>query len=284
MAKREIIYCKYCNENKTKDNFTSSQMKNKFQKCKQCVKVYNDLYYQQNMEKLRKQATERYEIDSTRSIEYSKNYRKNNPDKISSYRKDYYKNNKEKEKETNLLYRENNKQFIYDKQKEWREENDKYKLYQKNYSVQYREENKDSLRFKKLEWERKKVKNDPIFKLKKTISRAVNRGLFANKTSKFGNSCWNYLEYTVDELKAHLESQFEPWMNWNNRGTFNSKIWNDDDSSTWTWQIDHIVPQSIFKYASMADDNFKKCWALENLRPLSAKQNVLDGVNRIRHK
>ena len=28
----------------------------------------------------------------------------------------------------------------------------------------------------------------------------------------------------------------------------------------------------------MEDDNFKKCWALENLRPLSAKQNIVDGV------
>lgn len=27
----------------------------------------------------------------------------------------------------------------------------------------------------------------------------------------------------------------------------------------------------------MEDENFKKCWALSNLRPLSAKQNVLDG-------
>jgi hypothetical protein len=34
----------------------------------------------------------------------------------------------------------------------------------------------------------------------------------------------------------------------------------------------------------MEDDNFKKCWALSNLRPLDAKQNLMDGVNRIRHQ
>lgn len=37
-------------------------------------------------------------------------------------------------------------------------------------------------------------------------------------------------------------------------------------------------------YTSMEDENFQKCWALSNLRPLSAKQNNSDGVRRIRHK
>jgi hypothetical protein len=30
----------------------------------------------------------------------------------------------------------------------------------------------------------------------------------------------------------------------------------------------------------MVDEEFKKCWALSNLRPLSAKQNILDGNRR----
>ena len=54
--------------------------------------------------------------------------------------------------------------------------------------------------------------------------------------------------------------------------------------STWTWQIDHIILRADLLYTSMEDENFKKCWALSNLRPYSAKQNILDGTNRIRHK
>lgn len=34
----------------------------------------------------------------------------------------------------------------------------------------------------------------------------------------------------------------------------------------------------------MKDEDFKKCWALSNLRPLCAKQNLIDGVTKIRHK
>lgn len=31
----------------------------------------------------------------------------------------------------------------------------------------------------------------------------------------------------------------------------------------------------LFKQSSMEDEEFKECWALDNLRPLSAKQNLL---------
>jgi hypothetical protein len=73
-------------------------------------------------------------------------------------------------------------------------------------------------------------------------------------------------------------------MTWSNWGNYSRETWDDKDISTWTWQIDHIVPHSNFNYTSMEDENFRKCWALLNLRPLSAKQNNIDGANRIRHQ
>lgn len=73
-------------------------------------------------------------------------------------------------------------------------------------------------------------------------------------------------------------------MTWNNWGMYRSKTWDDNDPVTWTWQIDHIIPCSDLPYLSMEDENFKKCWALENLRPYSAKQNLFDGIRRVRHK
>lgn len=33
----------------------------------------------------------------------------------------------------------------------------------------------------------------------------------------------------------------------------------------------------LLLYTSTQDENFQKCWALENLRTYSAKQNLLDG-------
>ena len=72
-------------------------------------------------------------------------------------------------------------------------------------------------------------------------------------------------------------------MNWNNHGLYRKNIWDDNDPLTWTWQLDHIIPHSVLPYKSMEDENFKKAWALSNLRPLSAKQNLLDDATKIRH-
>jgi hypothetical protein len=61
------------------------------------------------------------------------------------------------------------------------------------------------------------------------------------------------------------------------QGKYDSKTWDDNDPLIWTWQIDHIIPHSSLQ---MSDDNLKKCWAVENLRSLSAKQKLIDGNRR----
>jgi hypothetical protein len=109
------------------------------------------------------------------------------------------------------------------------------------------------------------------------ISNKIRASLVGNKA---GKSFKEYLDYTLDELKLHIEAQFEEWMSWDNWGIYDYKSWKDDDSSTWTWQIDHIIPHSRFKYSSMDDNEFKECWALNNLRPYSAKQNIIDSNRR----
>lgn len=73
-------------------------------------------------------------------------------------------------------------------------------------------------------------------------------------------------------------------MNWNNHGQYRAEEWDDNDPSTWVWQIDHIIPQSDLPYDSMEHPNFKKCWSLDNLRPYSAKKNVIEGTRRVRHE
>lgn len=127
----------------------------------------------------------------------------------------------------------------------------------------------------------KKLRKENVgFRIRTHISYSIWKMLKISKNK----SCLEYLQYTINELKAHLEKLFDPWMSWDNYGAYKKKLWKDDDKSTWTWQIDHIIPQSELSYISMEDENFRKCWALDNLRPLSSKQNLLDGVNRIRHK
>jgi len=40
------------------------------------------------------------------------------------------------------------------------------------------------------------------------------------------------------------------------------------------WHIDHIIPKSIFNYTDVIHIDFKRCWALDNLRPLWAMENL----------
>lgn len=40
---------------------------------------------------------------------------------------------------------------------------------------------------------------------------------------------------TYNEFKLHLESKFQPWMNWDNRGPHNG-------TPDYGWDIDHIIP------------------------------------------
>src|ERR1700722_2799542 len=165
--------------------------------------------------------------------------------------------------------------------KQWRFD---HKEEQKIYFQQRYEEIKDTAEFKEKQkvWGKKK-RQDPVKKLKGNISGTINLALKANGSSKAGKSFTKYIGYTMNDLKEHLEKQFEPWMNWENRGTYKTNDWDDNDPTTWKWQIDHIKPHSDFQYTSMEEQSFRDCWRLDNLRPYSAKQNLLDGTTRTRH-
>lgn len=173
-------------------------------------------------------------------------YQQANKEKIRKYKKEYRKNNKE------IIKRGNNNYYLSNKEKCIKANNVRYN---------------------------KKYHSDPSFKLRKRCSNMIY--LYINGAK--GGSITKYLNYSILELKEHLEKQFEPWMTWNNHGRYSVKTWSDSNQSTWTWtwNIDHIIPQSDLPYSSMQDDNFKKCWALENLRPLNSLDNIKKSNRRI---
>lgn len=138
-------------------------------------------------------------------------------------------------------------------------------------------------RKKTNEKQKEKLKTDITFRIKSSISSLIRSALIYRGGSKSRKPIKDILPYTPNELRLHLELQFEPWMTWNNRAHYNPKTWDNNDSSTWTWELDHIKPHSDFKYTSVDDEDFQECWALSNLRPYNAKQNLFDGLTRVRH-
>lgn len=106
-------------------------------------------------------------------------------------------------------------------------------------------------------WRRDRLANDPI----QRVHSAISRGMRSAITFKKNGVTWQKLVgYSTKELRRHLERQFTSEMTWDNYGSY--------------WEIDHILPLSMFGKASSADDPlFKMAWALANLRPLSCVEN-----------
>ena len=112
-------------------------------------------------------------------------------------------------------------------------------------------------------------RSDPVEKLKHIVGCSVREKLLSvGKIKK--RSTWLALPYTPQQLRNHLESLWEPWMNWDNYGGRS----NDERK---TWWIDHIKPQSSFLYESVDDELFLQCWALSNLRPREKRANTSKG-------
>ena len=115
---------------------------------------------------------------------------------------------------------------------------------------------------RKLEREKK----DPIYKFRRGISKLMYMSLRREK----GNRHWEDLVgYTLEKLKHHLESLFIDNMSWNNYGK---------------WHVDHIIPQTLFKFKTPEDNEFKQCWALANLQPLWAEENRKKGARYLEVK
>lgn len=274
--------CKVCNKERSKRTKSGNSKYSEFnfvidninfRKCRDCENLKelseDNFYYR---EKIRfsniciicaiKKQSEYYLDNKEERLLAGKKWRQDNPEKYKNQYQTY--NGKETTKENNKKYRvENRKQFRL-KEKEWREKNP--------------EKAKEIAR-RKGKIQQQKLHN----KLKSSISSSISKMIKSNNSSKNGESILKYLPWSFEEFKIYIESLFESWMNWENRGVFSTKKWKDDDQSTWVWHIDHIIPHSEFPYSSMEEDNFKKAWALSNLRPYNAKLNCLDGSNRTRH-
>ena len=234
-------------------------------KCKDCMKEYKKCYYNNNTETIK---------------EKNKQYASNNKEIILKNKKIYYLNNIANIKKYWLDNKENKKRYRLENKKTIKEKNKQYYLDHKENIKQYYLNNKNSIKKYANQYIKIKYKNNPSFKLRNRVSAEIKRALQKLGFSKNGHSIIEYLPYSIQELKEHLEKKFESWMTWENHGNYSKKNWDDNDLRTWTWQIDHIIPQSTLPYASMEEENFQICWALDNLRPLSAKQNVIDGNRR----
>ena len=117
-------------------------------------------------------------------------------------------------------------------------------------------ENKARSRMKNRErrnsQQREQYANDPRARLDRVMGKAIWKML---KTGKGGRSWKILVDFSLDELVAHLEPQFRDAMTWDNYGPH--------------WHVDHIYPKSKC--------SFEEAWRLENLQPLLVEENLRKG-------
>jgi len=133
-------------------------------------------------------------------------------------------------------------------------------------------ENKVKTRNKWNNWDKHKRDTDIGYRLRRNVMHAIcskMQGRSFEKEIRLQKAIFEHLPYTAEELKKHIELQWETWMNWENYGKHSY--------DQLTWQIDHIIPQSKMPFDSFEDSNFKELWSLDNLRPLETIANIKKG-------
>ena len=152
-------------------------------------------------------------------------------------------------------WRDGNKEYMSQKHKKWYDKNkDRWNEYIK----EYREKNVDKIRKIKRDYERNRKHNDPTYKLIANFRTAIYTVLKENNMDKYGHY-FDILRYSPEELVVHLENQFTEGMEWDNYGE---------------WHVDHRLPITSFKFQEVGDNEFMRCWELNNLQPMWGDENI----------
>jgi hypothetical protein len=200
-----------------------------------CISCNKKIYYQENKESIKLK---------------SKIYSINNKETIQEWKKEYYNKNKEVIRIKSIKYYDNNKEIVIEKVREYRENN-------KEKGIEYRKNNKE----KRNERRRERLQNDNLYRLSQYTRNKIRKYLIEGGYSKKSKT-QEILGCSFEELKLHLESKFEGWMNWTNRGLYNGEL-------NYGWDIDHIIPLSIAK----SEEDIIRLNNYSNLQPLCSKIN-----------
>ena len=183
-----------------------------------------------------------------------KEYRESVKEKRSEKFKSWYSENKDIKKQINKDYYDNNKLKVREKVSEYYENNKDRKL---EYQKRYQSENKDK-RNKQLSERRQ---NDVIFRLTTNIRNLINNSFYESGYSKKSKT-QEILGCSYDEFKIYLESKFENWMTWENRGIYTGEL-------NVGWDIDHVMPLSN----AQSENEIVELNHYTNLQPLCTKIN-----------
>ena len=147
-----------------------------------------------------------------------------------------------------------NPEYMKDYLKEWNIKNPEYNS---SYCKEWRKNNPTA----NSEYVKKRKKVDNLFRIKYS-ARSVINSTFRYNGFKKNSRTHIILGCDYEYFLIYIESKFEYWMNWDNKGLYNGEL-------NHGWDIDHIIPISSGK----SEEDMIKLNHYTNLQPLCSKIN-----------
>ena len=127
---------------------------------------------------------------------------------------------------------------------------------------EWRKDNPEKIKEYINQWTKQRLKTDLKFNLNFKMRRAIGESLKGNKAGRRWESL---VGYTLADLIKRLNETMPVGYTW-------------QDFLQGKFHIDHIIPISVFNFTRPEHTDFKRCWALSNLRLLPAKENLIKGA------
>ena len=183
--------------------------------------------------------------------EYSKKYQLEHKREISLQRKKYRQEHKKQ------IKKQKHQDYLKNKEKYLKRAKKYGKIYYKlnkdkvaKIHKKYYQKNKDKI----IKYNKNRRKTDINFKLRHQLATRIWLALKKNYKSE---RTMTLIGCTIDLLRLHLQSKFQPGMSFSNYGK---------------WHIDHIRPCVSFNLSKPKEQ--RKCFNYKNLQPLWAYDNL----------
>jgi len=185
----------------------------------------------------KKEHDRQYYINNKKKIdEYNKQYSLAHLTETKTYRKQHHQDNREKDNNLSKKYYQTHKEEMILAHAKWYQDH----------------------KIERNKYQRNKTKTDLKYNLNCRMSAMVKNSLRGNKK---GRHWEDLIGYTLIDLINHLKKTIPEGYCW--QDCLNGKL-----------HIDHIIPISAFNFTTPEHIDFKRCWALENLRLLPAEENL----------
>lgn len=230
--------------------------------CKSC----SGKHYSEHKEEISLQRKEHYRNNQDRILAENREKYANNYNGIQESTRERYQKNRGRNLITKRAHHHKNRELNNAISRSYHAAHrDLSNAKRRDYYANHREETNEKDRIRGTERHHKLYGKDPSYTLRTRISALMRYSLRHGSKSK---SLDDILDYTMPELKDHIESLFTENMSW-------------DAYMRGEIHIDHKRPIVSFHIGSVDDQDFKECWALDNLQPLWAFDNLSKGAKVI---